>query len=471
MLEGRFPGSKSKDPINLIPMQDRLLPMSTLTTQLRPHDPAVRPAPRNGASSAAERRGKTALVLAGGGITGAVYEVGALRAMDDLLVDSTVNDFDIYVGTSAGALVNSFIANGFAPGQVMQLINDRHPELHGFQLADIFRPNIEEAAQRITQAPGLFWSVCKHFVRNPGDVSVSDLVWEAARLLPAGMYDGGALERYVRNTLDRNDSVNSFGRLKKELYIVASELDSGARAVFGKGHMDEVPISLAVAASSAVPALYRPVQIYEKDYLDGMLHGAASLDLAIEAGAKLIVCVNPMVPFNASEVRPQEHYIRRNGLQAVVNQSLRTLLYSSLRYHIKNLRTKHPDVDIILIQPEMDDHEIFSHGPMDYAGRLQVAQHGFESVTRGLLKNRAYFSSVLGRHGIATHTDLVRAELEALATSTPANHIARDVIEAKHGVPGRASLASAINQLELSMRRLADSIDHAAAGKTVELMH
>jgi hypothetical protein len=275
----------------------------------------------------------------------------------------------------------------------------------------------------------------------------------------------------VRNTLERDSSVNSFGRLQKELYIVASELDSGARAVFGKGHMDEVPISLAVAASSAVPALYRPVQIYEKDYLDGMLHGAASLDLAIEAGAKLIVCINPMVPFNASEVRPHEHYIRRNGLQAVINQSLRTLLYSSLRYHIKNLRIKHPDVDIILIQPEMDDHEIFSHGPMDYSGRLHVAQHGFESVTRGLLENRAYFSAVLARHGIATHTDLVRAELEALATSTTADHIVQDVIEAKHGAPGRASLTSAINQLELSMRRLTDSIDRAAAGKAVEMMH
>ena len=53
------------------------------------------------------RSGKTALVLAGGGLTGAVYEIGALRAIDDLLVDRTVNDFDIYVGTSAGALVAS----------------------------------------------------------------------------------------------------------------------------------------------------------------------------------------------------------------------------------------------------------------------------------------------------------------------------------------------------------------------------
>lgn len=425
---------------------------------------------QNGLHNSAAHADKTALVLAGGGITGAVYEVGALRAMDDMLVGSSVNDFDIYVGTSAGALVNAFIANGFGPGQVIQLINDRHPELHGFQLGDIFRPNIDEAMQRLTKVPGLLWSMAKHFARHPGDISPSDLVWETARLMPAGIYDGGALERYVRATLDRPNSVNSFARLEKELYIVASELDSGTRAVFGKGYMEDVPISLAVAASSAVPALYRPVQIYEKDYLDGMLHGAASLDLAIEAGAKLVVCINPMVPFNASEVRPHEHYIRRNGLQAVVNQSLRTLLHSSLRYHIKNLRLKHPDVDIILIQPELDDHKIFSHGPMDYAGRLQVAQHGFETVTRGLLENRAYFASVLGRHGIRMHTDLVRAEMDVLASHRDDGRMTQDLIEARHGVSGRASLASAINQLELSMRRLEDSIDRAA-GQPVEMMH
>ncbi|MGQ9490058.1 MAG: patatin-like phospholipase family protein [Anaerolineae bacterium] len=63
-----------------------------------------------------QRGGKIALVLAGGGMTGAVYEIGALRAIDDLLVDRTVNDFDIYVGTSAGAIVASFFGQRGQPG-------------------------------------------------------------------------------------------------------------------------------------------------------------------------------------------------------------------------------------------------------------------------------------------------------------------------------------------------------------------
>ena len=54
------------------------------------------------------RRHKTALVLGGGGFTGGVYEIGALRALDLLTVNSSVNQFDVYVGTSAGAFIAAF---------------------------------------------------------------------------------------------------------------------------------------------------------------------------------------------------------------------------------------------------------------------------------------------------------------------------------------------------------------------------
>src|SRR3954453_20608049 len=71
------------------------------------------------------RRSKTALVLGGGGFTGAVYEIGALRALDLLSVNRTINDFDVYVGTSAGALVAALTANGVSPEQMMRVVNDQ----------------------------------------------------------------------------------------------------------------------------------------------------------------------------------------------------------------------------------------------------------------------------------------------------------------------------------------------------------
>lgn len=403
---------------------------------------------------------KVALVLAGGGIIGTVYEVGALRAIDDLLTGMTVNDFDIFVGTSAGALVSALIANGLTPREVMQLIDNRHPELHGFGVGDIFKLNLEGAMLRLAALPGVAWHVGRNVISNFSDLAVADVLWEMAEVLPTGIYNGDALESYVRATLEKPGCVNSFTQLKHDLFVVASELDSGARAVFGRGYMHDVPISRAVAASSAVPVLYRPVQIFEKDYLDGSLHGNASLDLAIEAGAKLVVCVNSMVPFDASAVRPNEHYIRRRGLQGIINQSVRTLLHSSLRYHIKNLRVKYPDVDVILIQPGLDDYEMFSHSPMHYSGRLAVAQHGFETVTMGLLRNIGYYRAVLARHGITLHTDLLEAELSSLHTGR-ATHlgIVDDMIVETDTEP---SLLEALKHLDESLEKLRSHIDKAA---------
>ncbi|MEZ4715563.1 MAG: patatin-like phospholipase family protein [Caldilineaceae bacterium] len=224
---------------------------------------------------------KIALVLAGGGITGAVYEIGALRAIEDMLVDRTINDFDIFVGTSAGALVCALIANGFTPHEIMQLIDDRHPELRGVKVGDVFHSNLSGLGRRLFRLPGTLVNIGYNSLRHLRDVAVSDVFWEFAQLLPPGLYNGDALERYLRVLLAEVGAVNRFDQLDKELYIVATELETGQRAVFGQGGKAIVPISQAVAASSAVPVLYRPVKIYHRDYVDGGLHGSASIDLAL----------------------------------------------------------------------------------------------------------------------------------------------------------------------------------------------
>jgi predicted acylesterase/phospholipase RssA len=245
---------------------------------------------------------------------------------------------------------------------------------------------------------------------------------------------------------------NRFDFLEKQLYVVATELDTGNRAVFGQGGKAIVPISRAVAASSALPVLYRPVEIFGRDYLDGGLHGTASLDLAIEAGAKLVICINPMVPLNARRVHPNENYISEHGLPAIINQAVRTLLHSSLRYHLKNLQVKYPDVDIVLIQPEWDDHRMFSYNPMYYGSRLMLAEHGFETVTSGLLAHYDYYRQVLKRHGIEVHTDFVQCELAAMQRSGNDPRVVREVIEAED--EGFPVLTSSLDRLEENLARL-----------------
>src|SRR3954466_8215768 len=77
--------------------------------------------------TARTRQSRTALVLGGGGFTGGGYEIGALRALDLLSVNKSVNQFDIYVGTSAGSLIAALAANGVTPEQMMRIVNDQVP--------------------------------------------------------------------------------------------------------------------------------------------------------------------------------------------------------------------------------------------------------------------------------------------------------------------------------------------------------
>ena len=91
------------------------------------------------------QRSKSALVLGGGGFTGGVYEIGALRAFDLLSVNRTVNGFDVYVGTSAGAFVAAAVANGVTPEEMMRVIVQQVPTpFPDASISSLLRPNYAE---------------------------------------------------------------------------------------------------------------------------------------------------------------------------------------------------------------------------------------------------------------------------------------------------------------------------------------
>src|SRR4029077_18872511 len=95
------------------------------------------------------RRDKTALVLGGGGFTGGVYEIGALRALDLLAVNSSVNQFDVYVGTSAGSFIAALCANGVTPEEMMSVVT-RQGQLpfKDIDIGDLLRLNVTEFARK-----------------------------------------------------------------------------------------------------------------------------------------------------------------------------------------------------------------------------------------------------------------------------------------------------------------------------------
>src|SRR5438132_6464304 len=232
-----------------------------------------------GRRSGEPRGGKRALVLCGGGVTGVTYEIGALRALDDLLVDVSVNDFDVYVGTSAGSLVGGLLANGISPAAMALGLDGTNSDLSPPTRFSIYRPNVSEFATRLLRLPVLVREMAWEVLRHPARLGTLDMLGALAPLIPSGIFDHGALINYLHRVLSLPGLTDDFRELACELHIVASALDSGERVVFSPFRNAHVPISRAAAASSAVPMLFKPVRIDGVDYVDGGIKGNAAIDV------------------------------------------------------------------------------------------------------------------------------------------------------------------------------------------------
>ena len=366
------------------------------------------------------RQSKTALVLGGGGFTGGVYEIGALRALDLLATNSTVNEFDVYVGTSAGAFVSSLVANGVTPEEMMRVLNRDLPSpIRDIDLATLLSPNYSGFLKGSLNLPFKLYGIVRELAGQMAEVSAVDLASALASLLPKGLYTGRGIERYVDEVLSDPDRSNDFRLLERELYLVATDLDTTERVILGEGEWAEVPISRAVAASGALPGVYEPVEIAGREFIDGGILSTTNVDVAIERGAKFVVVINPLVPYvndfrkniptvTGSRVRR----VSDMGIGAVLNQTFRLLSHDRLHRAVEIWEERYPGVDIILIEPELDDELMFGTSILDYRGRLQIAKHGFESVTLKLARDYDRYKAIAERHGIEISARRVRHVLD-----------------------------------------------------------
>ena len=369
---------------------------------------------------------KTALVLGGGGFTGGVYEIGALRALDLLAVNSTVNSFDVYVGTSAGAFVGSMLANGITPDEMMQVLNSRDPsELDDLDLDRVLKPNYVGFITKAVALPLRTLELLRSLARI-GEVSAIDVGVGLAEALPTGLYSGSGLGDYVAEVLESEERVNDFRLLDNELYLTATDLDTCERIVFGEDGWNDVPISKAVQCSAALPIVYKPVDLKGRQLVDGGIRSTTNVDIAVEKGAKFIIVVNPLVPYvnDFEKTIPTVfgNRVRRvsdMGLPAIANQAFRLIAHARLHQAVEQWRERYRGVDIILVEPEPNDELMFGTPIMDYSRRMQIARHGFESVTATLTKDYDHYKEISERHGLEISERRVRRVVEQAAEEEP----------------------------------------------------
>ncbi len=351
---------------------------------------------------------KTAIVLSGGGITGGMYELGALAALDDLIVGGKrTTDFDIFIGISAGSIIASILANGIPPKLMYRSVlgpsNNplfmRREDIYSFPLKEY----LSGAARFLLALP----RIIKRIKREGDKVSLVRLFDALEGFVPAGFYTNSNLEKYMERVLSLPGNTNSFRELKKELYIIGVELDTGERWIFGDEGKDEIPISKAVRASTAIPAYFSPVKVGNRYFIDGASERSGHVDVAIKKGASLILVINPVVPiYNDRAVvaipTPDGKCcssIGEAGISRVMEQSFRINSRVKLSLGLSILKERHPEVDILLIEPGQLESTLFLYGSMNFSERIQILNYGYNSASVFFIENYETIKERFERHG------------------------------------------------------------------------
>ncbi len=355
---------------------------------------------------------KIALALAGGGPLGAIYEIGALCALDESLIGLDFNQLHHYVGVSAGGFIAAGLANGMSPRALCSTFIDNDVNaVDQFDPAWLMVPAYGEFLRRAIMLPSLAasaWWRC-----TVGGKSITSSIEQLGTSLPTGMFSNDEVDRRLAHMFSSAGRSNDFRQLKTKLTLVATNLDSGEAAPFGRPGWDHVPISKAVQASSALPGLFPPVEIDGNSYVDGALKKTMHASMALEDGIDLMLCLNPLVPFDATApvLAPDQAadptFDRRKiprivdgGLPAVLSQTFRSMIHSRLELGMKSYERAYPNTDIVLIEPDHRDPELYLANTFSYGQRRHLAEHAYQQ-TRALLRaGKGDLVEKLQRHGI-----------------------------------------------------------------------
>ena len=266
--------------------------------------------------------------------------------------------------------------------------------------APLYRLGTLEFLRRSSRAPGVLSRALVTSLTGEGR-NLSDLAWSFFELLPPGLMETAGIQEYLHRVFLARLGGDSFRDLPRELNVVAVDLDSGEAVAFGRGRWRDVPVSKAVQASAAMPGLYRPVRIGGRDYVDGGVKKTAHINLAIQSGADLVICINPIVPYlNDTAGGPLRGHLSNRGVTWVLDQAMRIMLHGRMQYGLERYRREHPEVDILLIEPTRDDVRMFGYNIMRYSARRVVAEHGYRTALAYFRANAARFQRLFAKHGI-----------------------------------------------------------------------
>jgi predicted acylesterase/phospholipase RssA len=290
-------------------------------------------------------------------------------------------------------------------------------KLYPFWPSMLLQPAFGEYLRRLVQLPKVVADIVQAAFDSHGSGWAAG-IGSLARLLPAAMFDNVPLQRYLEKIFTSEGHTDDFRKLRSLLYVVTANLNTGALVAFGGRDHDQVPISRALLASTALPGLYPAVTIAGQQYVDGALIRTMNASLALEAGCKLVICINPLVPFDASGPRVSKHTnLAAEGLPAVLGQTFRALIYSRMKVGMATYGARFPGADTLLLEPDRDDERLFFANIFSYTGRQRLAEHAYQRTRHDLLTQAEALTPVLKRHGLGLNLKVLRDRNRSFPTA------------------------------------------------------
>ena len=366
-------------------------------------------------TQSASPRPKTALVLVGGGIPGWMYEIGCLTALDDFFDGFSVNQFDIFVGTSAGAAAVAMLANGMKPRDIYEDLKSGRKSPANFARKDIYSFGYQETYSMFKKFLRALFQVAKYYYKSKKPLSMLEILEMLQESLPSGIFTLKNFDLFLCGLLNQEGYTNDFRKLKKELYIPAVNLDTGRYDVFGEEGpygFDAVPISKAVVASSAIPIIFQPVHINGRDYIDGGVGRVAYMDIAMNHGAELMWVINP-IQYILNDRRKvclpslvgKCPTIKEKGVSFIYDQALRINTATRIYLAIKRYRAEHPKKHFVLMQPDPSETILFSHHPVSFDAKIDILEYGYRSTMDKLKEGFDYYQDCLRPYHIKGRLD------------------------------------------------------------------
>ncbi len=331
------------------------------------------------------------LALTGGGITGAMYEVGVLAALEDFFEDFSASDFDVFVGSGTGAPVTALLAGGLSAQRLYRGLLDPGDDFFPLKRQHLLRFDSRELTRVVRATLGASRRALGAVIHRPLDLDPWQELDRFVDSLPAGLFSLERFERFLEELFTRRGVAPELASLPATLRLVANDIDTGERVVFGAEGAPAVSLARAVTACCSIPVLYQPMRVDGRDVIAATGGEAGHVDIAAGLGCEQLFVINTMVPVRvAPEERniPTGHGKRRRvrdkGLLGVYNQSLRLITEANLERGLESYRRAHPDLGVHLIEPARDDAVMFMHSPMSFAARRLLLEHGYTSTTRSL---------------------------------------------------------------------------------------